>query len=146
MPERSDGISVSMQKGLSAKSPAGWVRASAQKVERGLTRSLDVSTPPFPGTSARNVVEQVPSSRWRGTAPCTTPRTDPFPPIHSGTHLPLSENYLARIITHNPRNSLRVCGRLASRLQKVGLLKSNLPRQQLALAILEHQSVVGRKK
>ena len=79
---------------------------------KGATRSLDVSTPPFPGTSARNVVEQVQSSRWRGTAPCAIPRTDPFPPIRSDTHLPLSST--TSLISKAPagarrRPCLRAC-------------------------------------
>ena len=68
--------------------PARWVRVFAQQEERGPARSLDVSTPPYPGNTARNVVEQVPSSRWRGTAPCTGPRADLFPPIRSGAYPP----------------------------------------------------------
>ena len=44
--------------------------------KRPLTRSLDVLTPPFMAVacgSAHNVVEQTPSCRWRGTAPCARP-------------------------------------------------------------------------
>ena len=56
-----------------------------QQAETGQHRSLDVPTPPFTGAGARNVVEQGPSCRFRGTTPCTGPRTYPFPPIPSGT-------------------------------------------------------------
>ena len=66
--------------------------------KRPLTRSLDVLTPPFMAVTcgpSHNVVEQTPSCRWRGTAPCTRPprmavsahslRTIPSAP-QSGTH------------------------------------------------------------
>ena len=59
-----------------------------QQAETGQHRSLDVPTPPFTGAGAHNVVEQGPSCRCRGTTPCTSPRTYPFPPIPSGTYPP----------------------------------------------------------
>ena len=46
----------------------GWT-TGGQQAETGRHRSFDVLTPPYPGTSARNVVEQSPSCRCAAPLP-----------------------------------------------------------------------------
>ena len=76
------------REGPCAKQTLGRGCAFGQSPKKGRHRSLCVqllllATP----CGASNVVEQVPQSRWRGTAPCAVPRSSPFLTIPSGASL-----------------------------------------------------------